>query len=88
MILREHVGGSNGNTEDMDTEMVIAAILKALMSLEEDNRSMTMGMTNGNSGSGGGEAREKLRGKIGGILGDRVFQLGRYALAYAVLQDT
>lgn len=102
MILQEYLGGQrsnigNGNasgtaagpTTDTDVEMVIAAIVKALIALEEDNRLLMAmgGMTNGNSGSGGVDVREKLRGKIGGLLGDRVFQLGRYALAYAVLED-
>ncbi|KAI9782787.1 MAG: hypothetical protein M1816_001697 [Peltula sp. TS41687] len=75
-------------TEDMDLEMVIAAILKALMLLEQEDRAMNLNVTNGHSGSGGELVRERLRAKIGNILGERTYRLGRYALAHAVLQDT
>ncbi|KAI9850956.1 MAG: hypothetical protein M1838_004741 [Thelocarpon superellum] len=66
-----------------DAEMVASALLKALRSLEADQ----MPMTNGASGSGGEETRQRLIERLGVVMGTKVAELGRARLSHAILDD-
>ena len=65
-----------------DAEVVASALVKVLASLETDHVSMT----NGSSGNGGSEMKEKLDDRLGELIGDRVFELGRAQLSQAIVE--
>ncbi|KAI9665584.1 MAG: hypothetical protein M1829_005663 [Trizodia sp. TS-e1964] len=66
----------------IEAEFVLGAIVKSLMTLEEDYHA---NMTNGSSGDGGLELRNKLMDTLGEVIGAKIFELGRPRLSYALL---
>lgn len=63
-------------------EMVVEAILNALISLEAD----VVGSVNGTASSNTAEMRKQISEKIGDLLAGRVMELGRPRLVKAVLE--
>ena len=76
---------SSSSSSRTDAEMVLGALVKALLSLERDYVPMMM---NGHSGNGGEQLRERLESKLGVIVGDRIYELGRPRLSHAIVDDS
>ncbi len=101
----EHIqDGPGGETANNDPDsnlkpesgMVIAAILRALQTLENDvdlarrggaGQPLTNGhsTTGGQNGMGGEEIRQQLQEKLGVVIGSRVYNLGQQKVIAAVL---
>lgn len=79
-VVREEVEGEG--PKKAEAEMVVAAVVKALESLEEEG----LRLTNGHSAEAGEEMRAKLVGKVGEVFGSRVADLGRPGLVKAILE--
>ena len=63
-------------------EMVINALLEALVLLEEDS----VGAVNGPANGHDGEAKEVLGKKIGDLFAERVLELGKPRLVKAIME--
>ncbi|KAI4122717.1 MAG: hypothetical protein LQ347_006408 [Umbilicaria vellea] len=79
-VVREEVEGEG--PKKAEAEMVVAAVVKALESLEEDG----LRLTNGHSAEAGEMMKAKLVGKVGEVFGSRVADLGRPGLVRAILE--
>ena len=78
LILREAIEDDNRRKE---AEMIVEALLEALMLLEADD----IGMANGNL-TGDSSVNQKMKDKVGDLVGNRVLELGRSRLVRAVLE--
>lgn len=63
-------------------EMVISALLEALVSLEEDSVGAINGFANGHAA----EMKEELGKKIGDLFAERVLELGKPRLVKAIME--
>ncbi|KAI9802372.1 MAG: hypothetical protein M1833_001878 [Piccolia ochrophora] len=79
----EAVLASAGEDARQDAEMVVEAILKGLVLLEEEGV-----LTNGSGGYGDDDVREKLVDVVGSVVGNKIFGLGRPGLNRVVLAGT
>lgn len=68
----------------VEAEMVLGALVKAVMKLEGDS----VGTVNGFGGGKEEEVLPRLREKVGGLVAARVFELGRPRLIKAILEDS
>lgn len=87
--LKEYDGFLIDMTEDTDNEanrkgaeMVIEALVDALMSLEADSVGAINGLANGHAA----ETKKHVAEKIGELLAGRVMELGRSRLVKAILE--
>ena len=80
--LREALDGDDEDKRK-EAEMVLVALVDAVKPLEGDS----IGMANGLSAGHIEEAKEKLREKIGGLVAERVLELGRPKLVKAILEE-
>ncbi len=79
--LMEAVEDTEGSSNQKGGEMVIEALLEALMSLEADTVGTVSSMANGHAE----EMRKEVAQKIGDLLAGRVMELGRPKLVKAIL---
>lgn len=79
-VVREEVEGEG--PKRAEAEMVVAAVVAALETLEAD----AVGLSNGHGAAEGREMRAKLVGKVGEVFGSRVADLGRPGLVRAILE--
>lgn len=79
-VVREEIEGEG--PKKAEAEMVVAAVVKALESLEDGG----LRLTNGHSAEADEEVRAKLMGKVGEVFGSRVADLGRPGLVRAILE--
>ena len=63
-------------------EMVIKALLEALLSLEEESVGAVIGLANGHAA----ETRKDLSEKIGDLFAERVLELGKPRLVKAIIE--
>ena len=78
LILRE---AAEDETRRKEAEVVTEALLEALVSLEADDIGMANGYASGDAGLG-----QKLKGKVGELVGSRVIDLDRPRLVKAILE--
>ena len=81
-VLLEAIEDTDGSSNQKGGEMVVEALLEALMSLEADTLGAVNGMANGHAG----EIKKEVSEKIGDLLSGRVMELGRPRLVKAVLE--
>ena len=79
--LVEAVEETEGSANQKGGEMVVEALLEALMLLENDTLGNAGNMANGHAA----EMRKEVAEKIGGLLAARVMDLGRPRLVKAIL---
>ncbi|KAI9828387.1 MAG: hypothetical protein M1832_002815 [Thelocarpon impressellum] len=75
--------GLGDGARKAEAEIMVAALLKALRSLEADRPKLA----NGNSGDGGDAMKGRLVEVLGTVVGTRVFELGRPELAHAIVTE-
>ncbi|KAK8229393.1 hypothetical protein HDK90DRAFT_356748 [Phyllosticta capitalensis] len=75
-VLKERLADESTKAE---AEMVVAVLLRGLQTVESGVSPMTNGVGSGN------ESREKLVGKIGEVMGNKVYELGRPRLVAEIL---
>lgn len=80
--LLEAIEDTEGSSNQKGGEMVVEALLEALMSLEADTVGAINGMANGHAG----EIKKEVSEKIGDLLAGRVMELGRPRLVKAILE--
>lgn len=81
--LTDAIDETEGSSNPKGGEMVIEALVEALMSLEDDTVGAVNGMANGHAE----EARKEVAEKIGDLLAARIMELGRPRLAKAILES-
>ncbi|KAL6722214.1 histone H4-like TAF Taf6, SAGA complex subunit [Lecanora helva] len=81
-FLLEAIEDTEGSPNQKGGEMVVEALVEALMSLEADALGTVNGMANGHAG----EIRKEVAEKIGDLLAGRVIELGRPRLVKAILE--
>ena len=80
--LLEAVEDTEGSSNQKAGEMVLEALLEALMSLEAESLGTVNGMANGHAE----DIRKEIAEKIGDLLAGRVMELGRPRLVKAILE--
>ena len=78
LILKEAI---EDEAKRKEAEMVIEALVAALETLEEGGFGMANGFANGDSGLG-----QRVREKVGDLVGTRILELGRPRLVKMILE--
>lgn len=81
-FLTEMIEDSDNEANRKGGEMVVEALVDALMSLEADSVGTTKELANGRTD----EARKQVADKIGDLLAGRLIELGRPRLVKAILE--
>lgn len=81
-FLTEMIEDSDNEINRKGAEMVVEALVDALMSLEADSVGATKELANGHTA----EARKQVAEKTGDFLAGRIMQLGRPRLVKAILE--
>ncbi len=80
-IIKDEI--TDNGPKKSEAELVLSAIMASLQSLVKDRASMA----NGNAGDGAEELRAKVIDKVGELVGNKIFELGRIPVAQAVVED-
>ena len=81
--IADAIDETDGTSNAKGGEMVIEALVDALISLEADTVGAVNGMANGHAE----ETRKEVADKIGDLLAGRVMELGRPKLVRAILES-
>ena len=73
---------TDDETKKVEGEMIIKALLEALVSLEEESVGAVNGFANGHAA----EIRKELGDKIGDLFAERVLELGKPRLVKAIME--
>lgn len=69
-----------------EAELIVGALVKALIQLDEGGGSLSISQSMNGGSRGEEEVKDRLSEKIGGVMAERVFALGKPGLAGTILE--